>query len=274
MSYKPDESILVAYLYNELGKDERSKVELYLQQHPGKRKELDDIAKIRNVMGKWNDKEVMEPSFVFSQDKVIFIGADFWKSSIVRIAMSVAASIVLIMVVGYATNVRIAKNSAGVQISFGNAQETLAQPITQEHVKTWIEESLSANNEQLLDKISEVENNISNEFIAYQNENRHALKNAKINQVDESLVQAYVAQLKDENKNIIVDLMLASENTQRQYVNEILSDFSMYLEEQRQADLEVIQTSFNNLKNNTEVSQIETNQLLASIITTVNNQNN
>ena len=43
MSYKPDESTLVAYLYNELKAEERAIVETYLESHPEMKKELDEI---------------------------------------------------------------------------------------------------------------------------------------------------------------------------------------------------------------------------------------
>ena len=85
---------------------------------------------------------------------------------------------------------------------------------------------------------------------------------------------AMISEFKDENKDILIGLMASSEKAQRQYINEILADYSLYLEEQRQEDLQVIQASFNSLKDNSEINQIETNQILASLITTVNNQNN
>ena len=252
MSYKPDESTLVAYLYNELNAEERARVEAYLTAHPEAKKELKEISEMRKLMGKWQDSEVNEPTFVFEDKKVVMLSRDNWMTGLMKSSLGIAASIALIMVFAYFTNLSVVKNDMRIQISFGEKKETntnATPTLSEENIKSWMAESVADNNAQLVGKINDVEANITNDL-------------------------GYVLQLKDENKEILFDLMTSTENAQRQYVNEILADYSLYLEEQRQNDLQMIQTSFNSLKDNTEVSQIETNQILASIITTVNNQNN
>jgi len=62
--------------------------------------------------------------------------------------------------------------------------------------------------------------------------------------------------------------------TQQQYVQSLLTEFSDYLDSQREEDLLQIQLSLSNLKENQDMQKLETNQVLASIINTVNNQNN
>ncbi|MDH5475460.1 MAG: hypothetical protein OEX22_07205, partial [Cyclobacteriaceae bacterium] len=194
-----------------------------------------------------------------------------------RTTVGVAASIALLMVVGYFTNLSVTKNDTGVQLTFGKqvkATEEVMSSLTEADIKSIMQETLSKNNDSLFSKITEVENNISDDFVTYQKINNRTIQSINKNSIDESLIQEYVAQLKEENKSILFDLVTSTENVQKQYVNDLMVDFSLYLEEQRQSDLQMIQTSFNNLKDNTEVSQVETNQILASIITTVNNQNN
>ena len=277
MSYKPDESTLVAYLYNELNTKERSKVEEYFKAYPEKKKELDEITSMRQLLGKWEDKEVTAPSFVFDNSDVVVVSKSIWKTGFFRTTVGVAASIALLMVVGYFTNLSVTKNDTGVQLTFGKqvkATEEVMSSLTEADIKSIMQETLSKNNDSLFSKITEVENNISDDFVTYQKINNRTIQSINKNSIDESLIQEYVAQLKEENKSILFDLVTSTENVQKQYVNDLMVDFSLYLEEQRQSDLQMIQTSFNNLKDNTEVSQVETNQILASIITTVNNQNN
>jgi len=50
-----------------------------------------------------------------------------------------------------------------------------------------------------------------------------------------------------------------------------LVDFSKYLQQQRNDDLQVVQSRLNNLEQNTDVFKQETEQILSSIITTVGN---
>lgn len=50
MSYKPDEAVLMAYLYGELGEDEKRKVETYLLNHPDEQASIRQFQSLRQVM--------------------------------------------------------------------------------------------------------------------------------------------------------------------------------------------------------------------------------
>ena len=50
MSYKPDESVLMAYLYDELSGEERVLVEKYLLENPTAMKELESLKNIRKMI--------------------------------------------------------------------------------------------------------------------------------------------------------------------------------------------------------------------------------
>ena len=279
MSYKPDESVLLAYVYNELGAEDRAKLEQYLIEHPETKKELEEIKVTRSLLGKWPDQEVVEPSFVFDNPKVLVSSGSAWNSKLLQSIIGMAASIALLMMVGYFTNFQLSKNNEGWNVSMGVPKQEIkpdTSPIlTEENVKEWMQESMATNNEAILSRINEVQDDLSGELNQQKRANSMALASLKTNnQIDESLLQGYVDQLKDENKEILLSLVQASEVEQKQYVNQVLADFSTYLEQQRAYDLEIIQANFSNLRDNTEDNQLETNQLLASLITTVNNQNN
>ena len=279
MSYKPDESVLLAYVYNELGAEDRAKLEQYLIEHPETKKELEEIKATRSLLGKWPDQVVVEPSFVFDNPKVLVSSGSAWNSKLLQSIIGLAASIALLMMVGYFTNFQLSKNNEGWNVSMGVPKQEIkpdTSPIlTEENVKEWMQESMATNNEAILSRINEVQDDLSGELNQQKRANSMALASLKTNnQIDESLLQGYVDQLKDENKEILLSLVQASEVEQKQYVNQVLADFSTYLEQQRAYDLEIIQANFSNLRDNTEDNQLETNQLLASLITTVNNQNN
>ncbi|MDH5476646.1 MAG: hypothetical protein OEX22_13190, partial [Cyclobacteriaceae bacterium] len=161
MSYKPDESTLVAYLYNELNTKERSKVEEYFKAYPEKKKELDEITSMRQLLGKWEDKEVTAPSFVFDNSDVVVVSKSIWKTGFFRTTVGVAASIALLMVVGYFTNLSVTKNETGIYLSFGQqvkVKEEAIPSLTEADIKLIMQETLNKNNDSLLSKIIEVEN--------------------------------------------------------------------------------------------------------------------
>ena len=56
---------------------------------------------------------------------------------------------------------------------------------------------------------------------------------------------------------------------QKQYVEGLLVDFSKYLQQQRNDDLQVVQTQLKSLQQNTDIFKQETEQILTSIISTV-----
>lgn len=274
MSYKPDESTLAAYLYGELSKDEHAQVSGYLATHPEVKKELEEIKSMQKVMGKLQDKEVTEPSFVFENPAVVVVSKHPFLNSFMKLTMGMAASIALLLLVGYFTSLNVSFQENGIQLSFG-ALEKINTPeinsLTEANVKAWMQESLVANNENLLSKIDEVESQLSDQVDLQKVTHANQMKSlTSSNKIDQGIIDQYVSQLKQENKDIILSLVEVSERNQQQYMSAMITDFSAYLDQQRNNDLEVIQTSFNNLKDNTEISQIETNEILASIISTVN----
>jgi len=274
MNYKPDESTLAAYLYGELPKDEQAQVAAYLSEHPEARKELDEIKSMQRMMGKLQDKEVTEPSFVFENSSVVVVSKSSYISGFMKLTMGMAASIALLLLVGYFTDLHISFENKGLQLSFGEAKDTTpikTDNVSEENIKAWMQESLALNNESILSKINKVESHLANQVDLQKVTHANQIKSLQTSQkVDQNIIDQYVSQLKDENKVIIRSLVEVSERNQQQYMNNMIADFSTYLDEQRNYDLDVIQTSFNNLKDNTEISQIETNEILASIISTVN----
>ncbi len=276
MSYKPDESTLAAYLYGELPKDVHAQVTAYLSENTEAKKELEEIKSLQKVMGKLEDKEVSEPSFVFEDSSIVVVSKSPYLNGFMRLTMGMAASIALLLLVGYFTDLHISFENKGLQLSFGETENTTpieTNSISEENVKAWMQESLAANNENILSKINEVEANLVSQVDLQKTAHSSQVKSLKASQlVDQKIIDQYVSQLKDENKEIILSLVEVSERNQQQYMSEMIADFSAYLDEQRNNDLEIILSSYNNLKDNTEISQIETNEILASIISTVNNK--
>jgi len=50
MNYKPNHSILIAYLYGELDQEEKEKVEAYINSSPEASKELEELKDVRDLL--------------------------------------------------------------------------------------------------------------------------------------------------------------------------------------------------------------------------------
>src|SRR5690242_4123571 len=96
MSYKPDESVLMAYLYDELSVEEKARVEEYLRENPAAVNELESLRYVRKMLSTVEDKEVIAPPIVIEDSNQRF----FWNTPYVKTIMSIAASLLLLMVAG------------------------------------------------------------------------------------------------------------------------------------------------------------------------------
>jgi len=69
----------------------------------------------------------------------------------------------------------------------------------------------------------------------------------------------------------VKDYFQLTSTEQKQYIENLLVDFAKYLQQQRNDDLQFVQTRMNSLEQNTDILKQETEQILSSIITSVGN---
>src|SRR5258706_462904 len=207
MSYRPDESTLIAYLYGELNEKETQKLEGYFQQHPEELTKLRELGEVRDLMSHAQDKEVIAPP-VFVDDTNI---RPLWKSSSIRFAVGMTASILFLLVAGKLLGPEINYSKGELRISFGEKTEQVepVNNLTEEKVNDLITTSLTKNNETLAS---------------------------------------------------------ARNEDQKKYMENLLVDFSGYLQEQRKQDLQYVQAKVNSLEKNNNQFKQETEQILTSLI--------
>jgi len=257
MSYKPDEATLTSYLYDELSKEEHKKVKAYLAANSEAKKELMEIQSMQKFMGKFEDKEVTEPSFVFDNSPTVVVSRGKSSNYFIRSTIAVAASLSLLILVGYFTQLRISSGNDGLLLSFGNSDsEELNTSLNEEGIKSWMKETLAANNEDLLGRISEVESGFDakTEQLRAANSGTKQLASYKI---DQDIVDKYVSQITQENRDIILNLMEISGRNQKLYMDDMMQDFAKFMESQRQNDLEEIQGHLTSFVNSQEVNPVE-----------------
>ena len=152
MSYKPNENDLMAYLYGELEGSEKEAMDKYLFEHPEARLELERLQQVRSMLSHVKDKEVIAPPIFVGESRHRFI----WNAPYLKTIVSVAASLLLIMLVGKISGMRIQYQERELRISFEGNQVvndnamTAAQPslssLSAEDVQAMINSSLDKNN--------------------------------------------------------------------------------------------------------------------------------
>src|SRR5687767_913905 len=149
MNYKPEESTLMAYLYGELEGLEKEKFEKYLLLNPAVNIQLDHLRELRKMMGSVKDKEVIAPPIFVSDNRRRI----FWSSPYLKTILGIAASLLLIILVGKIVDIRVKYSNGELTMGFGKPDEvrretTLPQApaLTVNEVQGMINSALLHNN--------------------------------------------------------------------------------------------------------------------------------
>jgi hypothetical protein len=270
MNYKPDEGMLMAYLYGELTATEAEKVQLYLQQHPEELKKLQGLGELRTVISHIQDQEVIAPPLFMNDANV----KPLWQSNYFKTVMSIAASLLFLMVAGKFLGTEISYSNGELAINFNGKKEPIkeiTQPsLTEEKVKEMIQNSLVSNNEVITANWTEDQKRLSQSIRQNLDQNSKKIDALMKGAADASQAQVrgFVASLQNENLKLMKDYFQLSTADQKKYTEGLLVDFSEYLKEQRRQDLMILQTRVNSIEKNTDQFKQETEQILASIIST------
>ncbi|RAV98808.1 anti-sigma factor family protein [Pseudochryseolinea flava] len=274
MSYKPQEHDWLSYLYGELEGVEREKVEQYLLTNAAAREEYESFKRLRGVMSSVSDKEVIAPPiFVGDNSRQVY----FWQSSVFKTVMSIAATLLLLMIVGRLTDIRVSTAGNQFTLSFGEPTKPQREvpvqvaSINAEDVQKMINTSLQQNNAAM-----QTSWNASQEKLDASIRHNLATNSGKIDRLvreastaSQDQIRSYVTSLQTENVAMVKNYFELTNSEQKEYIENLLVDFAKYLKQQRNDDLQLVETRLNSLEQNTSVFKEETQQILSSIITTV-----
>lgn len=283
MSYKPDEKEWMAYLYGELEGNEKEKVDQYLLSSQDARLEFERFQNLRKLMSTVEDKEVIAPPIIIEGNRQRWI----WNSPAVRTILSIAASLLLIILVGKITGTRMSVSNNEFKLSFGTPEPVQRQEIKQqgapglsaEEVQNMINSSMQQNNIALQTDWSNTQQQMLDEsrrkLQASIRENL-AQTSTKIDEylrtaagASQSQIEAYVATMQAENSQRMKDYFELTASQQKKYIEDVVVDFAQYVQQQRKNDLQLVQDKIMNIEQNTTSFQQETEQILASIIGSV-----
>lgn len=268
MNYKPDEGTLISYLYGELSADETAKVQAYLQANPEELKKWQALSNTKEVMAQVQDKEVIAPPIFMDDTKIV----SFWNNNYFKTVMSIAASVLFLMVAGRLLGTEINYQQGELKISFGGKKEQPAIPnqpsLTEAKVQEMIQSSLAKNNEVITAGWTEDQKRLSQSIRKNLDQNSRKIDALMKTASDASQeqVRSFVASLQSDNLKLMKDYFQLSASDQKKYTESLLVDFSEYLKEQRKQDLMILQTRVNSIEKNTDQFKQETEQILASII--------
>ena len=278
MGYKASEQDLMAYLYGELEGKEKEMVEQYLLENADARLELEKLKQLRHALGHIKDKEVIAPPIFVGDSRPSF----FWNAPYFKTIVSIAASLLLVMLVGRFSGLQIGYAGNELRISFGKPAQPQgvvdvrpAESLTSGEVQQMINASLRQNNIVMQETWAETQRKLDASIVQ-----NLASNSAKIDDLvkassaaSQQQIRDFVSAIQAENVQAVKSYFQLSSAEQKQYIESLLVDFAKYLQQQRNDDLQVVQTQLNSLQKNTDTFKHETEQILTSIISTVGNNN-
>lgn len=278
MNFKPNESLLMAYLYGELQGEEKTSVEQYLARHPEAMKELESLTFVRKALAQVEDKEVIAPPIVMGSDRTRY----FWNTNLGRTFIGIAASLTLVILAGKWTGLRLSYTDKTMTLSFGQPPESSlpqdvdAHVLSADEVQEMINTSLVKNNEAVQASLDETSRQLNESIRKNLASHTDAAFNElvrKTSMASEEQIRQFALTLQADNASMIKDYMTLNSSDQRKYMEELLVDFAKYLEQQHRNDLQVLQARLNSIEQNTDLFKYETEQILTSIISSVDNPN-
>jgi hypothetical protein len=268
---KIDEGTLMAYLYGELSATENSEVEKHFRENPDALKAFQDMHQVKMALGKITDKEVIAPPIFMDDEKPV---VSLWRSGFVRYAVGIAAAFFIVMVGAKLLGVQMEYSNHAFTLSFGEMRrQDGMQGLSPDQVQEMINASMAKNNDYVQASWSESQNKW-NEAL---NKNT-ALTSQRINEISKSATSAsqeeirqFMERLRNENSQAMQDYLRLSANDQRLYIENLLVDFTKYMQEQRNSDLNMVNARIATLEEDNSIFREEAGQILTSLISNGDN---
>jgi len=278
MATNPTKEDLMAYLYDELSDEKRKKLEIWLKENPETMKEVEELGMVRKTLGAVEDKEVVDPYFYGGTSSLSpWQVTRIISNTIIKPVIGLAAAITLMFLVGFLTDFNMNTSNGYLSVSFGPDQETpsVAQ-MDEQQVQLIVNRMLQEENTQLDSEIADLEEGLKSQLASYYEEQKNQF-NSNLNTNTQNSNQAIadvVRQLQRDNLDYMERYLELASRNQEQNMKIALTEFSDFLASQREEDLNRIQYNLTTLQESQDIQRIETDQILATILNTVNKERN
>src|SRR5690606_16678958 len=205
----------------------------------------------------------------------------FWNTPFGRSLIGIAASVTLILLVGKLTGLNATYSNNTFTLRFGEPKELpVTEPVqpglSAYAVQEMIDQSLRQNNDQWQAQWMETQQKLDQSIktnLASRTDAEFNKLVQRVSAASEEQIREFALTLQAENASMIKDYLSLNSSDQRKYMQELLVDFAKYLEQQHRNDLQVLQARLTNIEQNTDLFKHETEQILTSIISSVDNSN-
>ncbi len=245
---------LMDYLYDEMAPHEKLAFEQELKENSALKEELRLLENDQSTLSKWEDEPASAPPFFQVYQK----SESKNKANGLKWFMAVAASIILLMVAARLTEFNVNYNADGkFQLAFGHFENT-ATEINASQVEDLISKSLASYDEKMEEERALERQDLKNQLIASQDNQKQ-------------LVNNYVKALEDKHAQLMQVYWTENTKQQQVYMQNLLTDFAGYMEEQRSEDLNYIIAKLELMETDKELFKLETGEIINSLANNTEN---
>ena len=268
---------LLDYLYEEMNTGKRKEFEVKLSEDIELQRELEELSSVRDELDKLRDKEVMKPFSTWNNSRYLnwFRINQKRKVIVFRPVLAIAASLLILMLVGYITNFSVAINDQGFSLSFRD-QGSLDQRkyVAEEDVKSIIATEVEKSNKLLLEKLMDSEKSYDSKLAALQTELEDNSKNSKGEEITRDDLQDFFNNVDNRNAEKVKEYLKLTASQQQEYLKAMFTQFNNFYQKQRDEDLLLIQNSLYEIDHKQDLQKKETEKALASLYTSVSKAGN
>ncbi len=302
MKHKPEKHQFISYLYGELSEEEKVRFEAYLRQDPQSAKEVGEMAQLLGQLDQWPDVEAPEPPVLIIPPvaeapevaATTEVGAKelqkpHWVMRLSQGVALIAASLALLLVVGYLTRMEMEYQAGDFRLRFGD-QSSSALPDGQQAILTELQalrkevkqsgrmvnpETVSRLTGQEIQELKmtlarlekQMESRMpTSERVKYRHRPvvRQSLNEDQFNQL--------VNQISRENFRLVEQAFEAANEEQQAQLYQALNQFARHLDQIRAEDTQMVMASLEELDQKAERKFQETDQALDVLIQSVQSQ--
>ena len=237
---------LLEYIYGEMSASERKQFEEKLQNDSALQHEYKALSEVRGELENLKDKEVMEPFSTWPRKS-----SPYWfktgkrrKLVYFRPVTAVAASLVILMLLGSLTNFSISMKNGEFRMAFGETGLGDNQEyFSKEEVRKLVSMEVDRSNKDLIARLSETEENYAQKLTALEtaiNTMEYSSANTVVTSAD---LQKFFSNAENKNIEIMREYLKMTSAQQQEYFKTMLTQFNTFYQKQREDDLDFVRAS-------------------------------
>ncbi len=267
---------MIAYLYGEMSNEEIVEFEEILNKNPDLKKDLEGLRKMQEGLSGLEDKEIMEPYYMWKNRSGSVLNRLINPRYIgLRYAAAIAASVMILVLMGYLLKVDIRYQDSTLAISFlDNEPFVSPEGLSQEEITRLVRNEIARNNTLIFTQFEESENNMIMKLASLETAAPEQEPESKLDDQDKENMETLLARLNAQNLQTLQSYIQLTSSQQQQNFQEMLTGMSEFIEYQREEDLRRITRGLQTLKETQDQQKVATDRMFADMVSNVNYQNN